>query len=306
MRKALVVGVDYYRDIPPLTGCVNDAHSVTTVLERHGDGSINFDVKLVAAAGPADFIDRGSQRDSIEMLFSGDPEIALLYFAGHGFIDATGGYLCGSDVRRGDDGVALHDILTWANTSGARNKVIILDSCYSGIAGDHPVSRAVELTDGLTILTASTAEQYASEEDGGGVFTGLLVDAMMGAAGKLVGDVTPGSVYAHIDQSLGPWEQRPVFKTNVKSFVSLRKVVAPIDLAELRRITEFFPGAGYEFQLDPSYEPELQGRPEGAPPPDPENNAVFAILQRFNRVNLVVPVSAPQCGTPPWSPRRAS
>jgi hypothetical protein len=74
----------------------------------------------------------------------------------------------------------------------------------------------------MTILTASSADQYASEENGRGVFTELLVDAMNGAAANLVGDVTPGSVYAHIDQSLGPWEQRPVFKTNVKSFVSLR------------------------------------------------------------------------------------
>jgi len=41
------------------------------------------------------------------------------------------------------------------------------------------------------------------------------VDALGGAAANLVGDVTPGSVYAHIDQSLGPWAQRPVFKTNV-------------------------------------------------------------------------------------------
>jgi len=38
----------------------------------------------------------------------------------------------------------------------------------------------------------------------GGVFTGLLVDALSGGAANLVGDVTPGSVYAHIDQSLGP------------------------------------------------------------------------------------------------------
>jgi hypothetical protein len=88
------------------------------------------------------------------------------------------------------------------------------------------------------------------------VFTGLFVDALGGAAANLVGAVTPGSVYAHIDQSLGSWQQRPVFKTNVKSFVSLRTVQAPIPLADLQRITEFFPAPGFEFQLDPSYEPQ--------------------------------------------------
>jgi hypothetical protein len=76
----------------------------------------------------------------------------------------------------------------------------------------------------MTILTASTEKQYASEQNGSGVFTTLFVDALDGAASNIVGEITPGSVYAHIDQSLGAWEQRPVFKTNVTEFVSLRTV----------------------------------------------------------------------------------
>ena len=39
-----------------------------------------------------------------------------------------------------------------------------------------------------------------------------------------LGDVTPGSIYAYIDRSLGGWEQRPVFKANIKRFVSLRSL----------------------------------------------------------------------------------
>ena len=77
----------------------------------------------------------------------------------------------------------------------------------------------------MTILTASTAEQYVSDENGSGVFTCLLLDALGGAASNLVGDITPGNVYARVDQSLGPWAQMPVFKTNVKRFISLREVV---------------------------------------------------------------------------------
>lgn len=104
---------------------------------------------------------------------------------------------------------------------------------------------------------------------------------------------TPGSVYAHIDQSLGPWQQRPVFKTNVKSFVSLRKVQPPLVLHELLRIIEFFPTPGFQFQLDPSFEPEMKGRDAGMAPPNPSNTSKFAILQKYNRVNLLVPVDAP-------------
>jgi hypothetical protein len=184
-------------------------------------------------------------------------------------------------------------VLTLANQSKALNKVIVLDSCHSGIAGAQALAaQTAELSEGLTILTASTAEQYASEKVGSGVFTTLFVDALNGAAANLVGDITPGSVYAHIDQSLGPWLQRPVFKTNVKSFVSLRKVQAPVTLTELQRLTEFFPDPGFEYKLDPSFEPE-RSPGDGLPPPDPMNTAKFAVLQRYNRVNLVVPVGAP-------------
>jgi hypothetical protein len=100
-------------------------------------------------------------------------------------------------------------------------------------------------------------------------------------------------VYAHIDQSLGAWDQRPVFKTNVKSFVSLRKVQPPISLADLRRITDFFPQASSEYQLNPSFEPEMKGRDPGMPAPDPDNTKTFAVLQKYYRVSLVVPVGAP-------------
>src|SRR5690606_15826148 len=128
-----------------------------------------------------------------------------------------------------------------------------LDSCHSGIAGTPPgAGNLATLSDGLTVLTASTAEQYATEENGRGVFTELFVDALYGGAANLTGDISPGSIYAHVDQSLGAWEQRPVFKTNVRKFVSLRRVVPPIDLDDLRRITEFFPGPGAEFKLDPT------------------------------------------------------
>jgi len=287
MKKALVVGIDYYINISGLYGCVNDAHSVKNVLERNSDGTVNFAVKLLTSTGPTDVVSRSVLKEHIRDLLADDIDTALFYFAGHGHIETTGGYLLASDCETGDDGVPLAEVMTLANNSRARNKIIVLDSCHSGVTGARPSApQNSELSEGVTILTASTAEQYATEENGAGVFTTLLVDALNGAAGNLVGDVTPGSIYAHIDQSLGPWEQRPVFKTNVKSFVSLRKVQPPINLSDLQRIIEFFPTLGFEFKLDPSFEPESES-------PISENTYKFAILQKYNRVNLVVPVDAP-------------
>ena len=294
MRIALIVGINYYEHGNPLFGCVDDAYAVKAVLERHDDGATNFECRLYTGTGPSDQVDRGALKDSIKQLFNTDAEIALFYFAGHGHIEATGGYLLPSDSKRGDEGVPLSEILTLANASPTKNKVIVLDSCHSGIAGTAPTGgQLAALSEGLTILTASTKDQYATEENGRGVFTTLFIDALNGSAANLTGDITPGSVYAHIDQALGAWEQRPVFKTNVKQFISLRKVSPPIPTADLRRLTELFPSPGFEFPLDPTYEPELKGRDPGMPPPNPENTQVFAVLQQYNRLNLLVPVDVP-------------
>lgn len=285
MRKALIVGIDYYKNGDSLFGCVNDAYSVKSILERHSDGTINFDVKILTCSGESEIISRPNLKTQIKELFAGDTtDTALFYFAGHGYIEATGGYLVTSDAEVGDDGVSINEILSIANNSKVRNKIIVLDSCHSGIAGTSANDEKIaELKEGVTILSASTKEQYASEENGSGIFTSLFVDALNGGASNLVGDITPGSVYAYIDQSLGPWEQRPVFKTNVNNFISLRKVQPSISLTELRIITDLFPSRGYEFKLDPSYEPTSQDA-------DPINTQKFATLQAYNRVNLVVPV----------------
>ncbi|MGA9752189.1 MAG: caspase family protein [Acidobacteriota bacterium] len=294
MRIALIVGINHYEHGTSLFGCVDDAHAVKAVLERHGDGAVNFDCKLLTGTGSTDRVDRSVLKDHVEELFQKQAEIALFYFAGHGHIEATGGYLLATDSRRGDEGLSLSDVLTLANRSPARNKVVVLDSCHSGIAGTPPTpGNVAALSEGLTVLTASTADQYATEENGRGTFTTLLVDALHGGAANLTGDITPGSVYAHVDQSLGAWEQRPVFKTNVRQFVSLRRVSPQIELGDLRRITELFPRPGFEFQLNPTFEPELKGRDPGMPAPIPENTRKFAILQRYNRLNLVIPVDAP-------------
>jgi hypothetical protein len=297
MRKALIVGIDHYDHISALSGAVNDAYSVKTVLERNADGTLNFATpKLMTGTGPATSITRTQLRAAVEELFNDDADIALFYFAGHGYIDDTGGFLCASDCQSGHDGLALSEVMSMANQSGAKNKVIILDSCHGGIAGTSAVAKQVaEISDGVTILTASTADQYAMETGAGsGVFTSLLVDALSGAAANLVGSITPGSVYAHIDQSLGNWAQRPVFKTNVKKFVSLRETDAPIALADLQKLTKLFQLPTSQLALDPSYEPERSGNEDASvPAPDPAKNADFAVLQNLVKVNLVRPLDAP-------------
>lgn len=299
MRKALIVGIDYYNHLDNLSGCANDARSIMQMLEYHANANkeINFQApRLMTGTDVGTPVKRAELRAAVRELFADKSEIALFYFAGHGHVDETGGFLCSSESRTGDDGLSLAEVMALAGRSEAENKVVILDSCHSGVAGGRSEAPAfAEIKEGMTILTATTAEQSASERFGSGMFTNLLVDALSGAAANLVGDITPGSVYAHIDQSLGSWAQRPVFKTNVKSFVSLRKVKPPILIEELRQLADHFPTADYRLPLDPSFEPERSEDERRNPtilPPDPANTAVFAVLQRYVKVNLVRPVGA--------------
>jgi hypothetical protein len=284
MRKALIVGIDNYQNIKSLQGCVNDDYNVKSVLERHSDGTINFGVNLLVATDANSLITRKYLKDKVAELFRDNSDVAFFYFSGHGYLESTGGYLITSDCSDGDDGLSMNELLVIANDSPARNRIIVVDCCHSGQMGTPEIKddKAI-LKEGMTILTASSAEQSAIERNGAGVFTSLLVDALSGSAANLVGDITPGSVYAHIDQSLGPWEQRPVFKTNVKSFTNLRKVQPPISLSELKMITSLFVDPSQEFELDPSYEPDSGN-------PNEDNVKKFRLLQKYNRVNLVLPV----------------
>ena len=284
MRKALIVGIDYYKHENCLHGCVKDAYKVANLLERHGNGTINFDVKTLIGTSESNSVDRITLKDQIIELFKTETD-ALLYFSGHGHIEETGGYLMTSECTQGDAGMPMSEILDIANKYKAKNKIIILDSCHSGYAGTDFQSENALLSKGTTILTAASKDQYAIEKNGEGVFTSLLVDALNGSASNLLGTITPGSVYAHIDQSLSSWQQRPLFKTNVENFISLRNIPPPILLEELLQITTLFEEKGTEFQLDPSYEPESDN-------PNPENVKKFSILQKYEGVGLVIPKGA--------------
>ena len=256
------------------------------------DGTRNFEVKTLAAADAASQVGRKRLREHVVSLFAGDEEIVLLYFAGHGYIDNAGGYLLASDSLDGHDGLSLDEVLDFANDSRARNKVLLFDSCFSGAAG-APVSvgKKALLSEGVTIMTASGRDQTAEEENGAGIFTSLLVDAFEGGAANLLGDITPGSLYAHIDISLGFWSQRPVFKTNVKQFVSLRRVEPAIGILDLKHIVALFEQPTDVFPLDPSFEPS-PAVPVPGFPPNPDKVRQFKLLQKMNRLNLVVPMGA--------------
>ncbi len=294
-RKALVVGIDDY-SVVPLKGCVNDAEDVASLLSRNDNGNVNFDVQLKTSK--TDQINKSALRRWISDCFSGDDDIALFYFSGHGTIDSVGGYIVTPDYAPMDWGISMQDILTFANNSQCKNKIIILDCCHSGSVGSISTlgQQTAVINEGVTILTASKHDETAAEVNGHGVFTDLFTEALKGGAADITGNISPGSIYAYIDRALGPWEQRPVFKTNVKRFVSLRTVTAPIDIGVVRKIADYFSEPTKKIPLNPSFEPTNNCDIEHKvvePYSNKENVAIFGDLQKLESVGLVVPDGTP-------------
>ena len=141
------------------------------------------------------------------------------------------------------------------------------------------------ISEGVSILTSCKNNELAIEINGHGVFTSLLLDALKGGASDVLGQITPGSIYSYIDQALGAWDQRPIFKTNVSRFTCIRKSAPRVSVEVLRKISEFFPNPEDHFALDPTYEFTEKTAVT-------EHVAIFKNLQDLQSVGLVVPVDA--------------
>ena len=268
-RKALLIGIDNYPGSNKLNGCVADVESLSERLTRDGNGDPLFDVKKIEDIGASD-----DAMDSINQLFDGDADIALFYFSGHGFANPTGAELVfPEDISSYHKGITLNDICQIANRSKIKNKIF----------------------PGITILTACRGNESAMEADGHGVFTQLLCKALDGEAADVCGNITPSSVYTYVDSLLGAWEQRPIFKTNVSSFVVLRKVEPRVQKAVLRKLPCYFRDADSEYKLDPSYEFTNAHKYEEyyklrQPLATEEHVKIFQDLQKLQKIGLVEPV----------------
>lgn len=299
-RRALVVGIDNYGNNRDLSACVTDATKIAILLKNHGNGDPNFDVKILTDDN--NDVSATNIMTHVNKLFSSPAETALFYFAGHGTVDDSTqkAFLDtpeGTSMNPGIDISALLTVVTNSYKKNIQSTVIILDCCQSGIAAQgqayQGLSKGVSLIgDGVTILTASRSDQSATEdEEGHGTFTRILIDGLEGAASDVLGRITPAALYSYIDQSLGEWEQRPVYKTNVQKFITVRKVSPKVPIEVLRRIPKYFPTTGHIFKLDPTFEKDRGEEAERLShiPYSIENFEIFRELQKLQSVGLVEP-----------------
>ena len=282
MRRALIIGIDDYPDCP-LYGCVNDAQKLEKVLSRHHDGQANFQCEVIISSSQS--VSRSLLRQKISELFQHPAEVAFLHFSGHGTVNGFGGYLVTTDYCEYDVGIPMTEVLAMANQSPVNDIFITLDCCHSGFFGVMPMvdNNKIILADGVSVITATRSGQEALEEGGEGVFSSLLVDALEGGAAGLLGEVSAASIYAYIDNAMGAWDQRPLFKANVSRFIKLRKAESRIPITLVQKLVEYFPLPAEQLPLSPEYEPTVE-------PYNKEKEDAFRELQKFRNTGLVEPM----------------
>lgn len=89
MKSALIIGIDDYPQWP-LNFCVRDAKDVGQIL---GEAEYEFETELITDGDAS----ARRLRKSIEGLLASQPDVALIYFAGHGIVTDMGGFLLTPD-----------------------------------------------------------------------------------------------------------------------------------------------------------------------------------------------------------------
>ncbi|MBK7019745.1 MAG: caspase family protein [Candidatus Microthrix sp.] len=287
VKRALLVGIDQYDRLSPLSGCINDVHALNPLFARNHDDSPNFSCQIRTGGLAKGRVTRDSFFADLSALFAGGADFALLYFAGHGAASTNDVSMCMSDGTLHSPGIKLSEVLAAAAESTVGEIVILLDCCFSGAAGEVPQLQASGsmLPKGLAVLTASRGDQEAAEVAGGrGAFSKFLEGGLEGGAADVLGKVSLAGLYAYLDECFDPWDQRPGFKGNLERLTPLRTCSPSVAQAILRRLPGFFPDPDGQFSLDPSYEPTEQ-------PSHPVHEEIFAQLQKCRAAKLVEPVA---------------
>jgi hypothetical protein len=254
LRRALLIGIDAYRNFTELSGCVDDAKRMCEVLKRHEDKTPNYDCRLFTSSRkqPINSAFLKEKWDALFHDFEGD---ILFYYSGHGAQTNTGNEFVTHDGGRTIPGLSMYHLLTLANLSSAREIVLILDCCFAAGAGDPALLGGnALLRKGVTILAGSSSIGFAREIGGHGVFTDLVISALTGGAADVQGHVSAASVYAYVDQALGAWDQRPIYKSYTSRVSALRQCKPPVPHQVLRELPKLFKKPDSMHRMNPSYE----------------------------------------------------
>jgi len=125
---ALVIGINTYKELPPLVTAVHDAQEVSGILEE----SYGYKVNTLLNATRSDILlALGNYRKTLK-----SKDNLLIYFAGHGWLDqeADEGYWIPMDANIDNklNWISNSDITSYIRATHAKHILVVADSCYSG------------------------------------------------------------------------------------------------------------------------------------------------------------------------------
>jgi uncharacterized caspase-like protein len=201
---ALVIGNDGYRQLPRLRTAVNDAREVAKILREH----YRFDVTLLTDATRYEILsalnllrEKLTSRDNL-----------LIYYAGHGFLDARNqrGHWLPVDAEPNSTAnwIANTDITAILNIMQVKQLLLVADSCY---AGTLTRSATGQLEAGLTAQELADVIQKMAQQRSRLVMTSGGVEPVRDSAGG------PHSPFAQVfiqvlRESEGPLLGRELFR----------------------------------------------------------------------------------------------
>jgi len=282
--RALLVGIDDYEYVTPLKGCRQDANDMANLLERNDDGSKNYECMVLASSSVPRVTRTALRKEWLRLFNNFDGHIAF-YFSGHGVFSEFGGYLMTQDATQDDPGLAMYELLQLANDSNAHEVLLILDCCNSGAAGNLPPQRfgmmnQAQIREGVTILAASRPTEVAMISKGRSIFTSLVLTALIGAAADIRGHVSAASIYGFVEQSLGAFDQRPLYKSYAVRLSPVRRCKPEVEDQLLRELLKFFPTPDSRYKLDETYE-------KTSPKAIPEHVAIFDKFKIYRNARLL-------------------
>jgi len=193
---AVVIGINDYQLVEPLSHARADAEAVLEVLPELGFPPGNTFVLLDGQATRQNILDLLGG----ELVNKAGPnDRVLFFFAGHGrdhraFFGRRLGFIIpvdGNPRQIGARCISMDLVQTLSDLISAKHILYLMDCCYSGLAATRAVGLApthhsylVEVISRPVrqIITAGRSDQRVIEEGGQGVFTRVLVRGLRGDA----------------------------------------------------------------------------------------------------------------------------
>ncbi|MEV8434919.1 caspase, EACC1-associated type [Streptomyces chartreusis] len=199
--RGVLIGVHAFTHFPNLEGVSRNIPALRAQLTDPEVGTLPEEDCLVLPANS----EQGRILDAVCQAAEEADELLLVYYAGHGHFDRSGGLLLATEASsntRRHHSVPYEAIRECVEMSHARHKVVIVDCCYSGRAlrmGEASAEATDPLAiEGACVLTSAAETQQSLCLAEGSVFTLALVDVLRDGLTGVLADGRQGNEQSHL------------------------------------------------------------------------------------------------------------